>query len=70
MQSTKHSAIESIINVLVGLIVSFLIQIMIYPILNIPVTLNQNLIITSVFFVASFVRGFAVRRVFNWWGRK
>jgi len=64
-QSKKQSAIESITNVIVGLLVSFLIQIAIYPALGIPVTLNQNLIITFVFFIASFIRGFLIRRLFN-----
>jgi hypothetical protein len=64
-QSKKHSLIESIVNVLSGLIISFLIQLWIYPLLKIPVTLNQNIIITVVFFIASFIRGYVVRRVFN-----
>lgn len=64
-QSKKHSAIESITNVIVGLLISFLIQIVIYPALKIPVTLSQNLIITFVFFIASFIRGFIIRRIFN-----
>jgi len=65
MQSKKHSVLESITNVVVGLFTSFIIQILIYPILSIPVSLNQNLIITGVFFVASFVRGYFLRRLFN-----
>lgn len=64
-QSKKMSALESITNVIVGLLVSFGIQLVIYPILNIPVTLKENVIITSVFFVASFLRGYILRRVFN-----
>jgi hypothetical protein len=64
-QSKKHSAIESIINVFVGLITSFLIQLVLYPMLNIPVTFSQNLIITFVFFIVSFIRGYLIRRFFN-----
>lgn len=65
MQSKKHSILESSINVIVGLVISFGIQIIIYPILNIPVSINQNIIITIVFFIASFLRGYIIRRVFN-----
>lgn len=61
----KHSAIESIINVIIGLLTSFLIQLVLYPLLNIPVTFSQNIIITLVFFVASFIRGYLIRRFFN-----
>ena len=65
MQSKKHSTIESLTNTIVGLLTSFAIQLVIYPLLNIPVTLNQNIIITVVFFVVSFLRGYIIRRVFN-----
>ena len=65
MQTKKQSIIESLTNIVVGLITSFLIQLVIYPILDIPVTLNQNVIITIVFFVVSFVRGYIIRRIFN-----
>ncbi len=64
-QSKKHSALESIVNVVLGLVISFLIQIIIYPVLGIPVTLKQNIIITIVFFIASFFRSYLIRRFFN-----
>lgn len=65
MQSKKLSIIESITNTLTGLIVSFGIQILIYPFLNIEVTINQNIFITLVFFIASFLRGYIIRRIFT-----
>jgi len=64
-QSKRMSAIEAITNVVVGLLVSFGIQLVIYPILDIPVTIGENIIITSVFFVASFLRSYILRRIFN-----
>ena len=64
-QSKKHSALESITNVVVGLLVSIITQMVLYPILGIPVSMKQNLIITAVFFVLSFVRGYIIRRIFN-----
>ena len=65
MQTKKQSATESLTNILVGLITSFLIQLVIYPIMGIPVSFNQNIIITIVFFIASFIRGYLIRRYFN-----
>ena len=65
MQSKKQSLIESVTQTVVGLVVSFCIQLVIYPLLNIPVTLSQNVIITAVFFVASIGRGYIIRRIFN-----
>ena len=64
-QSKKNSLIESITNVVVGLVISFFIQLIIYPALNIKVSINQNLFITMVFFMASFFRGYVIRRIFN-----
>ena len=51
MQSKKLSIIEAITNTVTGLVVSFFIQILIYPLLDIPVTISQNIIITFVFFI-------------------
>ena len=64
-QTKKHSIIESISQTIIGLLTSILIQAIIYPLLNIPVTFSQNLIITAVFFIASIIRGYFVRRIFN-----
>jgi len=66
MNQTKlHSIIESITQTLIGLLTSILIQIVLYPLLGIPVTFKQNLIITCVFFAVSIVRGYIIRRLFN-----
>ena len=64
-QSKKHSALESTTNVVVGLIISILTQMALFPILGIPVSTEKNIIITAVFFVLSFVRGYIIRRIFN-----
>ena len=65
MQNKKQSLIESIAQTIIGLGTSIIIQAVLYPILGIPVSLTQNLIITAVFFVVSIVRGYVVRRIFN-----
>jgi hypothetical protein len=64
-QSPKHSFLETLVNIIIGLIVSFIIQIFLFPLLNIPVSTKQNIIITIVFFIASLIRGYLVRRYFN-----
>lgn len=65
MQSKKISLAESLTNTFSGLVVSFLIQVVIYPVMGIPVKLHQNIIITMVFTLASIGRGYVVRRIFN-----
>lgn len=64
-QSRQKSALETLAQTLTGLIISILIQIVLYPVMGIPVTLEQNFIITAVFFAASLLRGYIVRRIFN-----
>lgn len=70
MQNKKQSLIEAISGTVIGLITSFLIQLVIYPLLNIEVTFGENIVITVVFFIASFIRGYYVRRLFNWFFNK
>jgi hypothetical protein len=65
MQSKQKSLIESVTNTIIGLVTSFIIQLIIYPALDISVSLKQNAIITIVFFVASIGRGYLIRRFFN-----
>jgi len=64
-QSKKKSVIEAVTNTILGLVTSFLIQLVIYPFLEIPVSIGQNAIITIVFFIASFLRSYLIRRFFN-----
>jgi len=64
-QSKKLTLIESISQTVIGLGTSILIQVILYPLMGIPVTFKQNLIITAVFFVVSIVRGYFIRRLFN-----
>jgi len=67
MQKRKHSLIEAITNTSVGFIISFLIQIIMYPIMDIPVRFSQNIIITIIFTIASILRSYIIRRVFNYY---
>lgn len=64
-QSHKKSLIESIVQTVVGLATSIILQLILYPMMDIPVTFSQNVIITAVFFVVSIIRGFIVRRIFE-----
>jgi len=65
MQSKIKSLTESIVNTFVGMCISFIVQVLIYPILNIQVSINQNIIITFVFTVVSILRSYIIRRIFN-----
>jgi hypothetical protein len=70
MQKRKISLLESISNTFIGMLLSFGIQVVIYPALDIPVTINQNIIITVIFTAFSIMRGYAIRRMFNYFQGK
>lgn len=64
-QSKKQSLTETVISTLVGLIVSLLTQIAVFPLYGMDVNLNQNIQITIIFTVVSIIRGYLIRRYFN-----
>ncbi len=64
-QSKKHSAFESITNTIIGLVTSYLVQLLIFPLYGINVSHSTNLQITLIFFAISFTRSYVVRRTFN-----
>ena len=64
-QTKQQSIIESVSGTVIGLVFSFIIQLIVYPILDIPVSVNQSLLLTSIFTIASVARSYFVRRLFN-----
>ena len=66
MQSKKMSLIETVLSVLIGYIVALLSQIVVFPLFDIEVSLIDNLLIGLLFTVISIIRGYYVRRLFNW----
>lgn len=65
MQTKRQSLIETVVSTLIGLAVSFLTQIIVFPMYNLEVNINQNLQITAIFTIVSILRGYCVRRLFN-----
>lgn len=66
MQSKKMSLIETVLSVLIGYIVALLSQIVVFPLFDIEVSLTDNLLIGLLFTVISIIRGYYIRRLFNW----
>lgn len=59
------SAVETATNIAVGLVVSFIAQLVIFDVYDISITVSQNVEITLFFTLVSIVRSYALRRVFN-----
>ena len=64
-QTKLESAIEVVVNVLIGYAVATASQIMIFPLFGVFLPLSDNLLIGAYFTAISIVRGYIVRRFFN-----
>ncbi len=67
MQTRKHSVIESLANVVIGFLAAVFIQIVIFPLFGICISLGSNLLIGGCFTALSVIRIYALRR---WFTRK
>lgn len=64
-QSKKHSILESVANTIIGLVVSYLVQLLVFPLYGIKISHSTNIQITLIFFIVSFTRSYCLRRAFN-----
>lgn len=67
MQSRKRSAMETIANVVVGYAAAVASQFAIFPLFGIHVSSETHLAIGAWFTIASVIRSYAMRRLFNRW---
>ena len=65
MQTKTQSLIESITNIAIGYSVAVVSQLAVFPLFNINVTIQDNLMIGLYFTAISLVRSYVVRRYFN-----
>ena len=64
-QSRVMSLVEAVANVVVGYLVAVAVQMLIFPVFGLTVTVRQNLAIGLVFTAVSIVRSYALRRLFE-----
>ena len=62
MQTRLESLVEAFINCVLGYWVSFMANAIILPLVGIPVTIKQNLMIGALMTVVSVARQYAIRR--------
>ena len=65
MQTKYQSLIESLINILIGYLTALFSQVLIFPIFDIYVSFQDNLLIGLYFTIISLIRSYLVRRYFN-----
>lgn len=66
MQTRRQSMAETAASVAIGYLVALLSQLAIFPLFGIHLPLADNLAIGLYFTAISIVRGYYVRRLFNW----
>ena len=65
-QSKAYSLLEAITNILVGVVVAFVSQLIIFGAYGVHLSMKVNLYMTLWFTAVSMARSFLLRRVFNW----
>jgi len=70
MQSKKASLTESAVNTGLGFVISLGATAAILPAFGLHTSFATQTNITIVYTVISLVRGYALRRAFNWYERK
>ena len=70
MQSKLGSMLEAMANVVVGIIVSLISQLVIFGAYGIHLSLAENMQMVGYFTLISLIRSYVLRRVFNRWHAK
>lgn len=65
LQSKKESIFESITGVAIGFFIALTSQLIMFPMFNIHIKLQDNFIMSFYFTIISITRGYIVRRWFN-----
>lgn len=65
MQTKLQSLIESFINILIGYMTAISSQFLIFPLFDIYISIQDNLLIGLYFTIISLIRSYIIRRYFN-----
>ena len=66
MQKKRHSLLEACASTAIGYVIAFITTLAVLPLFGFTPTLHQNFWITNIFTVVSILRGYYVRRLFNY----
>lgn len=66
MQKKRHSLLETVMSTAIGYVVAVLPQLVIYPWFGVHIDIHANMAMAGVFTVVSVIRGYWVRRLFNY----
>lgn len=66
MQTKTQSFIEQSVSILLGFVLALVTQVVVFKLYGIQAEAHEQVSITLIFTVVSFIRGYYVRRAFNW----
>lgn len=66
-QTRKQSAIEAMMNILIGYTINFIANLTLFPLFGWDISIQQNLLLGVLYTLISFVRSYMLRRFYNWW---
>lgn len=66
MQTRRQSAIEAMMNILVGYTINVTANFALFPLFGWEISLQQNLLIGVFYTLISFARSYLLRRFYNW----
>lgn len=66
IQKKRHSFFEACVSTAIGFLIAYVTTIVVLPAFGFRATLSQSFWITCIFTVISIIRGYYVRRLFNW----
>jgi len=69
-QTRRGSLIEASVNILAGIGVAFTLNANLLPAIGVEISTAQNAAATFFYTVASLLRSYALRRIFNRWSAK
>ena len=64
-QTKKESFIESITNIVIGLVIALVAQVAFFQLFNIPISFANNALLVLWMTVVSITRSYLLRRYFN-----
>lgn len=66
-QSRRHSMLEAMINVAVGMTINLMLNFAVFPVFGWEISLEQNIALGVIYTVVSIIRSYSLRRLFNRW---
>lgn len=66
MQTKKDSLRESIVDTVIGFLISFVLSYYVLPLYGLAQSIQNSVEVVAIFTIAGFVRKYVIRRIYNY----